>query len=106
MNIILISFWQIWIENLGELIKMNKVFDNISIIFTVLSIIGGFLVASRLEKRRHIAFILWLIANLGWIVFNIYYKHYYPIVMYVFYFVQAVIGFFNTRSKNENKCKS
>lgn len=60
--------------------------------FTGLSILGGFLVTGIKPKTRLFAFIIWIIANIFWVCFNFYFKHYAPLFLFSIYSIQSIIG--------------
>jgi hypothetical protein len=54
-----------------------------------------FFVAGKKNKKRIIGFIIWIIANIGWVVFNFYFHYYSVVCLYSVYTVQATLGIAN-----------
>jgi hypothetical protein len=78
---------------------MSLILQKISWILTFMSILGGFFVASEKHKSRRAGFIIWIIANIGWIIFNIHFKIYSAAILFSVYTIQSVIGIMNTLGK-------
>ena len=65
-------------------------------ILVVLSVLGNIFV---IYDRRITGYIVWLIANSGWIAYNIYIGEYSQMVLFLVYSVLSVLGIHTELSK-------
>ncbi len=63
--------------------------DPMEWILVGLSLAGNYYVVKK--DRR--GYMLWIIANIGWVIFAVYFRHYGQAVMFSAYLVFAVWGF-------------
>ena len=66
-----------------------------TIIATILSILGGFLVTSLSVDIRFYGYIIWIISNAIWLVYFYRTKQYNPAILFTIYLVTSIIGAYN-----------
>ncbi|WOF16778.1 hypothetical protein F1737_08785 [Methanoplanus sp. FWC-SCC4] len=64
----------------------------------LLGISGALFVAAKSSKIRSAGFLCWIFGNLIWILEGAFTENIYMVVMFGFYWVTAVFGFFNSRT--------
>jgi len=62
----------------------------LELIATIFSIIGNIFVI----YKKWIGFVIWIISNLLWIIFGILNKHYWMIVLFIFYTIISIWGIY------------
>ncbi|WP_048152696.1 hypothetical protein [Methanolacinia paynteri] len=83
--------------------------DPLQTIAVILGISGAALVAGKKAASRLSGFSCWIIANLIWFFEGVYSSNYYLAAMFGFYWITAIVGFWNSlklKEKIERKSHS
>ena len=65
----------------------------------VLSVGGGFFVASERPARRQLGFYVWTLSNSMWIYDAVTHKNWPLLAMFAIYLIQCFIGIYSNRAK-------
>lgn len=77
---------------------MESIIELLMYIVSILSILGSWIV---IKKNRY-GFIIWMITNASWIVYDVYKTAYPQAVLMIVYFVMSLWGFITWKEdKNE-----
>lgn len=69
----------------------------------ILGIVGAALVAAKSSQIRRAVFSCWIAENLIWVLEGAFTENIYLVVMFGFYWITAVFGFYNSAKAGENK---
>ncbi|MBP2134509.1 hypothetical protein J2128_002475 [Methanomicrobium sp. W14] len=68
----------------------------------VLGISGAALVAAKSSEFRRVGFACWVVGNFIWILEGAFTENIYMLIMFGFYWITAIYGFFNTGKEWKN----
>lgn len=77
--------------------------SNLTWFLVFLSILGNVFV---IYDRKTPGYVVWLIANAGWIAYNIYIAEYSQMALFVVYSLLAILGIFVEYRKNKEGTRS
>ena len=75
---------------------------NVGLVLSAISIIGGLFNAFG----KIVGFWIWIVANILWICYDIYFKLYSQIPMFVFYCITSIVGIVVWKKKEKNVPKT
>lgn len=71
--------------------------SNLTWILVVLSILGNVFV---IYDRKTMGYMTWLVANIGWITYNVYIKEFSQMSLFLVYTLLSILGIFVEYRKN------
>ena len=85
------------------IIEMLATIDPLQAAAVILGISGAVLVAGNWARSRLAGFSCWIIANLIWFFEGVYSSNYYLAAMFGFYWLTAIVGFWNSYPAKKKK---
>jgi hypothetical protein len=85
------------------IIEILTTIDPVQALAVTLGISGAVLVAGKRAASRLAGFSCWIIANLIWFFEGVYSSNYYLAAMFGFYWLTAIVGFWNSYSLKKKR---